>query len=309
MKDYYKILGVGKNATEAELKKAYRKKALEYHPDRNKDNPQAEEKFKTLNEAYAVLSDKDKRRKYDLYGEEKFHQKFSQEDIFRGFDINEIFRNFGFETGRGGFGGIGGFDDFPRGSGFGGDPFGRGGAAGGRSSAGLNGEDLEKDLSISLEEACSGTERVIEFSRSGSTEETSVKIPAGIQEGKKLRLAGKGYRSQFGGKPGDLYLKVHIREHPVFKVEDGDVVVEREIGLTDALLGTTIEAPTLSGTKKVKIPPGTQSHSKLRLKEMGLPRGPGKGKSDQYVRIVVKFPKDLTDEQIELIKKLKSTGV
>jgi curved DNA-binding protein len=305
MKDYYKILSVSKTASEAEIKKAYRKKALEFHPDRNKDKPHAEEKFKELNEAYAVLSNKEKRRQYDMYGSEQFHKRFSQEDIFRDFDINDIFQNMGSNRSARG--------QSRRGFSSEADPFEEffGGQRGGGRTAQQEDkqEDIERELTITLEESCFGAEKIITFESNGTRQETSIKIPAGISEGKKLRLAGKGYRSFYGGKPGDLYLKIHIQEHPLFKREDADIIVDHEISLTDALLGATIEVPTLSDKKMVKVPPGTQSHSKLRLKGMGITKGTGKEKGDQMVRIIVKLPRTLTDEQQELIQKLKSTGL
>lgn len=298
MKDYYKVLGVSKSSSEAEIKKAYRKKAMESHPDRNKDDPRAEEQFKRLNEAYAVLSNKEKRRQYDTYGDEQFHKKFTQEDIFRDFDFDEIYRKFGGRPG----GGMGGF---------GGDPFAEffGGRRGGGPASSMEGEDTERVLTITLEEACFGTDKIISFEKNGEKRETNIKIPAGITDGKKLRLAGKGQRSPFGGKPGDLYLKIHIQEHPIFKRSGDDVLVNHEIGLTDALLGTTIEVPTLYDKKVVKVPPGTQSHAKLRLKSLGIPQGSGKEKSDQIVRIIVKYPKTFTEEQLTLLRQLKSTGL
>lgn len=299
MKDYYKILNVSKTANEAEIKKAYRKKALELHPDRNKDNPQSEEKFKELNEAYAVLSNKDKRQQYDMYGSEQFHRRYSQEDIFRDFDINDIFQNMGFRPGTG--------RQSRRGFSSETDPFEEFFGRQGGSPRDTKQEDIERELTITLEESCFGAEKIITFESAGKRQETSIKIPAGISEGKKLRLPGKGYRSFYGGKPGDLYLKIHIQEHPIFKRDDGHITVDHEIGLTDALLGTTIEVPTLNDKKKVKVPPGTQSHSKLRLKGVGIPKGGEKG--DQMVRIIVKLPKTLTEEQRELIHKLKSTGL
>lgn len=297
MKDYYKVLGVSKSASDAEIKKAYRKKALELHPDRNKGNPRSEDQFKQLNEAYAVLSNKEKKRNYDTYGDEQFHKKFTQEDIFRDFDMDEIFRGFGGRAG----GRSAGF-------GFGGDPFADffGGRGGGRPTSGAKGEDVERHIYISLEEACFGAEKIISFD--GERQDTNIKIPAGITEGKRLRLAGKGQPSPFGGKPGDLYLKIHIQEHPIFKLENDDIVVDHEITLSDALLGASIEVPTLYGKKSVKVPPCTQSHSKLRLKGIG-PSRTGKEKGDQMVRLIVKYPKTLTEEQRNLILKLKSSGL
>lgn len=308
MTDYYEVLGVSRNASDPEIKKAYRKMAMKCHPDRNKGDPQAEERFKEINEAYAVLSDKEKRKQFHQFGAEGFRQKFSSEDIFQGFDINEILKNFGgnFPGGASsqGRGGARGFDDFF-------DPFrdlfGEAGFQT-RSSEGRKGQDVEQVLPLAFEEAVMGGEKVIMIVRNNGVEErTSVKIPPGIGEGKKLRLTGKGVPSPFGGKPGDLYLIVHVMEHPVFKRQGNDIIIDHIISLTDALLGSSIRVPTLNGEKKVKVPPGTQNQSKLRLKGMGVQTPTGKG--DQMVRIIVKYPSQLTKEQIDLVRKLQATGI
>lgn len=321
-KDYYEILGVKRDASEEEIKKAYRKLALKYHPDRNPGNKQAEERFKEINEAYAVLSDKEKRRQYDQFGPAGFSQRFSQEDIFRGFDISDLFKDLGFSTGDvfsrifgGGTRGtkirFGGFEDL----------FGQRGAqsydfgdifTGGYErpeTMGQKGQDLEYELNLSFHEAALGGEKKIKISKGDRLEEITVKIPAGIESGKKLRLAGKGMPGFGGAPPGDLYLKVNVAEHPIFKREGSDIVVEKEIKLTDALLGTTIEVPTLDGVKYVKVPPGTQSHSRIRLKGFGIPHFQGSGRGDQYVRVIVKFPKNLTEKQKRLIEELKKEGL
>ncbi|MFQ5716379.1 MAG: DnaJ C-terminal domain-containing protein [Nitrospinales bacterium] len=307
MKDYYEVLGVGRNASDPEIKKAYRKMAMKYHPDRNKGDPQAEERFKEINEAYAVLSDKEKRKQFNQFGAEGFRQKFSKEDIFQGFDINEILKNFGgnfpggasFQT----RGGTRGFDDFF-------DPFRElfGDASfQSRPSEGRKGQNIEQVLTLTFEEAVMGGEKVVTIAKNGVKERTNVKIPPGISEGKKLRLAGKGVPSHFGGKPGDLYLIIHVMEHPVFKRQGNDIIIDYEIPLTDALLGSAIQVPTLSGEKKVKVPPGTQNQSKLRLKGMGVQTPTGRG--DQMVRVIVKYPSKLTREQIDLVRKLRAMGM
>jgi curved DNA-binding protein len=299
MSDYYSLLGVDRNASEDQIKKAYRKMAMKYHPDRNKDNPQAEDKFKKISEAYAVLSDKKKKQQYDQFGAEGFKQKFTQEDIFRGFDPNEIFNAFGSKFGGGDpFQGIhemfsGGGQDF----GFGGRP------------QTIKGDDLESHLAVTFEEAALGAEKRITIQKNRRQEETAIKIPAGMGDGKKLRLKGKGNPSQFGGPPGDLYIKIRVESHPHFHREGNDIVVDLEIPLTDALLGTTHEVPTLTGPKNLKIPAGIQSHSKLRLKGLGVPNASGTRKGDQMVRILVKIPKDLTEEQQEWVHALKNTGI
>jgi len=323
-RDYYEVLGVNKTAPGEEIKKAFRKLAMKHHPDRNPGNKQAEERFKEINEAYAVLSDKQKRQQYDQFGPSGFRQRYSQEDIFRGFDISDLLKDLGFSFGRGGGGGrrgrtqYGGFED-P----FGG--FGRGQAGGAQTGDfrdifsgggyqdqgpfGQRGQDVDSELHLSFDEAARGTEKKVRFSKGNRIEEVTVKVPAGIESGKKLRLAGKGMEGVGGGQTGDLYLKVNVAEHPVFKREESDIVVDKEIKISDAVLGTSIEVPTLEGNKNIKVPPGTQSNSRIRLKGFGFPRLQGGGKGDQLVRILIKYPRNLTERQKKLIEELKKEGM
>jgi curved DNA-binding protein len=320
MKDYYKVLGVDKNSTPEAIKKAYRQLALKYHPDRNKGDKEAEEKFKEINEAYAVLSDAEKKRQYDMFGSEGFHQRYSQEDIFRGFDIGDIFKDMGFGTsdifsvlfGGGGkrrgvryttytspygqyaTGGSG--PDYA-------DYFARGGGAP------PLGRDTVADLTITLEEAASGTEKLLSIQRAGKVEKISVKIPPGIDTGKKLRVAGKGESGPGGGPAGHLYVRINVQKHPHFRREGDDIYIDREISFSEAALGTSIEVPTLNGSKKVKVPAGTSGNTKLRLKGEGIPHLKGKGKGNAYVRIFIKIPKKLTAKQKELVEGLAGEGL
>ena len=293
MKNYYSVLGLSKGASDDDIKKAYRKLAMKYHPDRNAGDKQAEDKFKEVSEAYAVLSDKKKRQQYDQFGSEGFHQKFSQEDIFRDFDINEILRGFGF----------GGGNPFQGHSGFG-NPFSQGRPRQREEKI----PPIKKECSITFEEAAMGCQRTISIARNGAHEETNVKIPPGISHGKILRVKGKGQTSLTGNRRGDLHLLIHILPHPLFRREGRDVVVDAEIKLTQALLGATIEVETLSGIKSVKIPAGTQNGTKLRLKGVGIKFTSG-SQGDQLVRIIVKIPKEITPEQLPHIQFLQGTGI
>jgi len=301
--DYYKILGVSRTAGEAEIKKAYRKMAMKYHPDHAKGDKAAEEKFKKISEAYAVLSDKEKRQEYDTFGSEGFRQRFSQEDIFRGVNINDILREFGF--GGDVFGGGEG-----RGTRF---TFGTGPSFGGRGrqqAQTVRGSDLIYELPLTLREAAFGTTKSVTIQNQGTPERVTVKIPKGMTAGKKLRLAGKGNPGPFGGPRGDLYIQASLLDDPVFSVEGQDLVTHRDIKITEALLGATISVPTLDGKQyNLKIPAGTKSGTKMRLPGHGLPAMQGSKKGDLYVRLHIEIPRDLTDEQRELLGKLAATGI
>jgi curved DNA-binding protein len=315
--DYYQVLGVDKKATAEEIKKAYRKLAVKWHPDKNPNNKAAsEEKFKKISEAYAVLSDEEKRKNYDNFGSaDQFRQQYSQEDIFRGFDLDEILRGFGFGGSRGG-----GRTTFRTGGRRGGggyqeaeDPFSSifGGGGGGQyANMPQKGQDAEYNLSISLEESVLGTDKKISLQMENRIEDINVKIPAGISSGKKLRLPGKGLTGFNGGPNGDLYLNINVLPHPIFARDGNDLYIEKTIRFTQAVLGTTIDIPTLDGsTKRLKIAPGTQNNTKIRMKGYGVPGLKGAVKGDQYVKINIEVPKKLTDKQIKLVEQLAADGI
>jgi curved DNA-binding protein len=293
--DYYKILGLNKDVSDGEIKKAYRKLAMKYHPDHTKGDKNAEEKFKKISEAYAVLSDKEKRKEYDTFGSEGFHRRFSQEDIFRGFDFGDIFREFGF-----------GGRDFSSGR-AGGTRFSFGG---GQQQARVKGSDLVYELPLTLQEVATGTSKILTLQHQGESENLTVKIPAGLITGKKLRLAGKGNPSPYGGPSGDLYIKSQVLNDPIFSAENYDLYLNRDLKVSEAILGTTISVPTIADKQlSLKIPPGTKHGTKMRLPGHGLPAMKGITKGDLFVRILIEVPKQLNEEQKKVVEELAATGL
>ena len=301
--DYYQILGVKKDASEGDIKKAYRKLAMKYHPDHTKGDKTAEEKFKKISEAYAVLSDKKKRKEYDTFGAEGFQQRFTQEDIFKGFDFGDIFREFGFGgdffSGRG----RGGGTRFN----FGGGPY---RSQPGHQQARMKGADLVYELPLTLQEVATGTSKTISLQHQGYSEKVTVKVPKGMISGKKLRLAGKGSPSPLGGPAGDLFIQAKVLNDPVYQVEDYDLYMNQELKLSQIILGTRISVPTLDGKQlNLKIPPGTKPGTKMRMSGHGLPQMKSTKKGDLYVKIQLNLPKKLTDKQKKLIDELAETGM
>ncbi|ETR71672.1 MAG: curved DNA-binding protein [Candidatus Magnetoglobus multicellularis str. Araruama] len=305
--DYYKELGVNKNASDSDIKKAYRKLAMKYHPDHTKGDKTAEDKFKRISEAYAVLSDKEKRQLYDTYGSTDFKQRYTQEDIFKGFDFGDALKDFKFGTNFfGGKGRKGSNFSFNFGDQF--DPHVHSHFRQQRPPK--KGGDLIYELPLSLEEMLQDNNKTISYTHDGKTERLTVKIPKGMIAGKKLRIAGKGNPGVNGGPPGDLYIQSKLISHPIYGCEGTDLYIDQTIKTTEALLGTTVNVKTLDGnTLSVKVAPGTRHQTKMRLSGHGLPIMNSNKRGDIFVRIHVEVNKDLTKQQIKLLKKLADTGM
>jgi molecular chaperone DnaJ len=351
-RDYYEVLGLGRTATSEEIKRAYRKLAVKFHPDKNPDDPHAEEKFKELGEAYDVLMDPDKRAAYDRFGHAAFAQGTGG---FGGGGFHDPFEIFREVFGGGGFGG-GIFDTF----------FGGGGGA--RSDDRRRGSDLRYDMEIKLEEAAFGADKTIEVEKldtcdkchgsgaaAGSRKTTcstcagrgqvissrgffhvsqtcpqchgageiiekpclqcrgegrveklsriNLKIPAGIQEGTRLRSAGNGEAGIGGGASGDLYVVVHVKEHKVFHREADDLYCDVPIPFSVAALGGEIDVPTLEGKALVKVPAGTQSGQMFKLRGKGITNVNGRGHGDLFARLIVEVPSRLNPEQRQKLEE------
>ncbi len=303
--DYYKILGVEKTASAAEIKKSYRKLALKYHPDKTEGDKALEDKFKKISEAYAVLSDPKKKNQYDTYGSADFQQRFSQEDIFRNFDLGDILKDFGFGGSRGGGG-------FSQGFGGGGQRGGFGGMGGGfgQQQQVRRGNDLQYEIPLTIDEIINGTKKTITINQAGQAKAIEVKIPKGLTEGKKIRLTGKGEMSPNGGPAGDLYIQSRPVHTPGYSIEGNDILVSTPVSLTQALLGGAIEVNTPNGkTINLKVPAGTNHKAKMRIPKHGIPQMKGNGCGDLFVVVNINMPKILTDEQKELIQQLEKTGL
>lgn len=311
-RDYYETLGVSKTATDDEIKSAFRKLARKFHPDVAKDKASAEEKFKQINEAYEVLSDKEKRARYDQLGADWNQPGGGQPPPGWGSQRRGA-NPFGGGNGGGGvefeFNGTG-FSDFFEaffGGGRGQSAFGGGAATefGRRASGAERGSDVEADIMVTLEEALHGSKRTVSFRRTSSSkmETYQVKIPRGVHEGQRIRLAGQGEAGARGGKSGDLFLRVRLARHPDFSVEGSDLVHEVELAPWQAVLGSEIQVPTLEETRRLKIPAGTQNGQRFRLRERGLPNA-SDTRGDLYVAMVIRVPKKITERERELWSQL-----
>ena len=299
-KNYYKILGVAKNASEKEIKAAYRKLARKHHPDVNPGNKEAEARFKEINEAYEVLGDKEKRKRYDELGAnwEAFGRGAGPAGA-RGWPGGGV--RVEFED----LGGAGGFSDFFRtffggGGGFGGFPGGE------REQEFMPASDAEGEVELTLGEVLRGTTR--EVSLSGSKRRVEVKIPSGVREGSRVRVAGEGGKGS-GGRRGDLYLRVRIAPDPTFERKGDDLQTSVRVPLTAAVLGGEAQVRTLEGPVGIKIPPGTPAGQVFRLRGHGLPKLGSKGeRGDLLAALQVELPRTLTARQRELFEELRRSG-
>ncbi len=313
MKDYYQILGVPRNASQDDIKKAYRRLAKKYHPDLTKGDKSTEDKFKEISEAYNVLSDAEQRKKYDMFGA-------GGPGSGSGFG--------GFDWGQAGGGAPGGGAYYksrqninPENFGDLGDLFSelfnmggiRQGPKNGRKQAyhqayqeqAVSGQDTFTNIEISFDEAINGSKRVISIKRGDKVERITVKIPAGVDNGSKVRVSGKGQPGFGGGKPGDLYLHIQVSPHPDFWREDADIYTEVPITIYDAVLGASVEVPTIEGHSKMKIPAGTAGGQKFRIKNKGAPiLGKKSKRGDQYVIVKIVPPKDVSGEMKKTLSQL-----
>ena len=307
-KDYYKTLGVSKSASTEDIKKAYRKLARQYHPDVNK-KPEAEKRFKEVNEANEVLSDPDKRKRYDTIGPD--FARYANAGNGGGQPGNFTWSYNG-RPGAGGFqGDASAFSDFFR-SIFGdaGDVsqtmsadelFGRTRT---RRTRAVSGQDVEYEFEIALPEAYKGLEQQIEVKeQSGKSRRLAVKIPAGVKDGQRIRLAGQGGPGTGGAPAGDLYLRLRVKPHPLYQRDGDDLRMELPVSLHEALLGAEVTVPTLKGRVSLRIPPETQNGRTIRLAGQGMPRAGGSF-GDLFVTVKVVLPTKLTDEDKDGIRKI-----
>ena len=290
MRDYYEILGVDRGATPEEIKKAYRKLAVQYHPDKNPGDKAAEEKFKEASNAYSVLSDPEKRRVYDTRGHAGVHGMGfegyqNMDDIFSHINLDDLLGR-----GFGGFGGFGRFDDAF------GDVFGQR-----RTTGPTRGRDIRMNLSIPFVDAVLGSKKEVNI----EGKRINITIPPGIQDGQTLRIRGRGETLGIGVS-GDLLVTVAVQSHPTLTREDADLLTDATISMTTAALGGSVRVQTLTGDVDMKVPAGAQPGQQLRLRGQGAADASGR-KGDLRVRLVVEIPKSLSRKQRNLLKELDKT--
>ncbi|MEM1441925.1 MAG: J domain-containing protein [Verrucomicrobiota bacterium] len=298
-RDYYEILGVDKSASQDEIKRSFKKLARKYHPDVAKDLPNAEEKFKEVNEAYEVLSDPEKRKKYDTLGANWQHgQDFSGgPGGFYGGGGTSYEYNFGGSTGFSDF-----FESMFGGAGRG-DPFGSFGGRQARSNRPMAGQDIEADLLVSIEEVMTGSSRELRLSRPSGETTIRVKVPKGIGEGQKIRCANMGHPGANGGPNGDLYLRVRFERHPVYRADGKDLESEVILAPWEIVLGTSVTAPTPHGNVKMTVKPDTSPGTRMRLKGKGLPKGEDEF-GDLFLTVLVEFPEKSSEAEKALWEEL-----
>lgn len=294
--DYYQTLGVSKTASQAEIQKAYRKLARKYHPDMNPDDRTAKDKFKAIQEAYDVLNDPQKREMYDRYGSAFESVGGGAGPRWGGRGGPEGFQDIDFSQVFGQDGGGGGFEEILR-------QFAGGARTGRRPSPRARGADLEHELHVPFNTAVNGGQAQLAVRRAdGKIETISVKIPAGIEDGRKIRLRGQGEPSPSGGSPGDLLITVRVAEHPHFRRHGDDLELSVPVTLAEAALGAKIDIPTPQGEISLKIPAGTSSGKRLRLKGLGVPREKG-DHGDLYAEIQIVIPDSLDEASLELVRQ------
>jgi curved DNA-binding protein len=309
-KDYYATLGVSRDATEKDIKSAYRKLARQFHPDANQSSKESEEKFKEISEAYEVLKDPEKRRRYDMLG-----SNWKSGADFRPPPAGDGGFTFDFSQFGGGAAGSP-FSDFFEmlfGGGFsGGMPGGMGGMNAGRAGAGFGtgsranvGADQEAEIELSLEEVARGTTRNIQITAPGhKTRTLEVKIPPGVRTGSKVRVSGEGGINPSGGQRGDLFLKVRIKPHPYYSIDGDNLITELQISPAQAVLGGEATVTTIDGPVRITIPPSSQTGRLLRLKAKGLPKLKSDLRGDHLVRVKIVVPTELSAEERSLYEQL-----
>ncbi|HVT87241.1 MAG TPA: J domain-containing protein [Tepidisphaeraceae bacterium] len=307
-RDFYDVLGVSRTASQDEIRKAYRKLVRQYHPDANRNNPSAVEKFKEVQEAYDILSDETKRKNFDQYGDADPRQQQAAEAFRRAQQAGArthtwqsgpggaTVEDFDFDLGdMGGNGGVSSIFEQLFGN--------RGGAGrrGGRARAEPpRGADVEYPVALAFEQAARGTTLPLTINRDGKLETIEVKVPAGVKDGSRVRIRGKG--QQTGGQPGDLFIITTVQPHPYYRRDGIDVLLELPVSLYEAINGAKLTVPTLDGPVTLTIPPGTSSHAKLRIKGRGVHRGTEQG--DQFVIVRIVVPKELDADDKKLLDKL-----
>ncbi|MBI1859058.1 MAG: DnaJ domain-containing protein [Candidatus Melainabacteria bacterium] len=302
-KDYYNILGVSRSSTEQEIKAAYRKLARKYHPDTNRGDKTAEEKFKEISEAYEVLRDAEKRRRYDALGSGfRGGTEFKPPPGFDfNFDFSKGFTQTSYDSTFSDFFEML-FGDFKQ------SPFEHSFKDSATySKRKIRGSDHSIDLPLAIEEAFKGTTRKIDISVPGrESKRLEVKIPPSVRDGSKIRMSGQGLEGKNGGEPGDLYLVVRMKQHPFYKITGDDVNSEISITPAEAVLGSEIEIPTLDGPVKLVIPKGTQSDKVLRLRGKGMKMQKENSRGDHFIKIKISIPQSISDEEKKLYKDLLS---